>query len=54
MADREYRLGELHAEFLEYRKACRARGGTVVIRSRGRLRPDGMPKHGDTWYCRMP
>ncbi len=54
LAEREYRLGELRAEFLEYRERCKAIGGTVVIRSRGRANTDGMPNIGDRYHCQVP
>ena len=54
LAEREYRLGELRAEFLEYRERCKALGGTVVIRSRGRVNTDGLPNIGDRYHCQVP
>jgi len=51
LAEREYREAERHARFLEFKKRCEAEGKAVVIRSRGRVRPDGLPGPGDRWSC---
>ena len=54
MADREYRRGEYRAKFLDFRVACEAEGGTVVIRSRRKLSPDRIPVLGDRYRCEAP
>ncbi len=54
MADREYRRGEYRAKFLDFRIACEAEGGTVVIRSRRKLSPDRIPVLGDRYHCEAP
>lgn len=54
MFEREYQRGEFKAKFLDYREACEAEGGTVIIRSRGRLGPDRMPEYGDHYHCEVP
>lgn len=52
--EREYQRGEFKARFLDFRKACEAEGGTVVIRSRGRLGADRIPGYGDQYHCEIP
>jgi len=54
MIEREYQRGEYKARFLDYRDACEAEGGTVIIRSRRRLGPDGIPEYGDDYHCEVP
>lgn len=54
MADREYRRGEYRAIFMDFRVACEAEGGTVVIRSRRKLSPDRIPVLGDHYHCEAP
>lgn len=54
IAEREYRRGEFRAKFLEFRRECEARGGTVVVRSRRRVGPDRIPQLGDHYYCDSP
>ena len=53
-AEREYRRGEYRAKFLDYRQACAELGGTVVIRSNRRIKPDRVPKFGDKYHCEVP
>ncbi|MEQ8207583.1 MAG: hypothetical protein RIA65_15525 [Woeseia sp.] len=53
-AEREYRRGEYRAKFFDYRQACEEMGGTVVIRSNRRIKPDRVPKFGDKYHCEVP
>ncbi|MDZ7645481.1 MAG: hypothetical protein U5K76_15455 [Woeseiaceae bacterium] len=52
--DREYERGEFRAQYLEFKAACEAQGGTVVIRSRRRIGPDRIPNPGDYYRCEAP
>ncbi len=54
IAEREYKRGEFRAEFLAYRKACEAKGGTVVIWSHRKIRADRVARPGDRYHCEVP
>ena len=54
IAEREFQRGEERAKFLDYKAACEAEGGNVVIRARRRMAHDRMPGPGDRYHCEIP
>lgn len=48
---REYREAEHVAEYLEFRKSCRDRGGLIHVEAHGRLGRKFVPRRGDRYRC---
>lgn len=51
--EQEYRRGEYQAKFVDFREACNARGGTVIVISRHRGPRQHLPVPGDRYHCEL-
>lgn len=49
-----YREAERINRFYDYRDSCARAGGILVIRTTGRLRRNGPPRHSDDYDCTRP
>ena len=49
---REYRRADFRNQFTDYRQACLAAGGTIIIDAKQSLDRNDMPHRGDRYYCR--